>query len=153
MSRLASPDSPSSPSSSKSERRTRYAARLAAWSERTAALADRIPFDDPHEFRDILRRQVEDGSAKLVELTKDGEAVGVLLYRVEEYAARELVIIAACSADRSLDWSDWLAAFQENLARGLGCGSIRFHTLRPGLVENSFKYGYRAAEIIMRKVL
>lgn len=153
MSPLESPVSPSSPCSSKSERWTRYAARLAAWSERAELWQHRIPFDDPHEFRDILRRQVEEGSAKLCELTRDGEPVGMLLYRVESYAARELVVIAAYCSDRSIDWSDWLAAFVENLARGLSCGSIRFHTLRPGLVEHVIGHGYRAAEIILRKVL
>jgi hypothetical protein len=153
MSLSVSQASQLSHSSSSAERRTRYAARLAAWSPQADLWQFRIPFDDPHEFRDILRRQVEDGSAKLCELTRDGEPIGMLLYRVEEYAARELVIIAAYSSDRSIDWSDWLAAFLENLGRGLQCGSVRFHTLRPGLVENAIRHGYRAAEIILRKVL
>lgn len=136
------------------ERLNRLSVELAEWSERAELWQHRIPFDDPHEWKDYLRRHVQEGLCRLCELKDGGEPVGLFVYRVEEIAARELVVVAVYT-DRNckVDLVDFFDQVAESIARREGCTSIRCHTLRPGLIRRAHSLGYKTAEVVLRKVL
>ncbi len=134
--------------------RNALALRLAEWAERHTAWQYLIPFDSPAETRDILERMVKAGEAKVCDIIRAEKPVGMLVFSVEELTAgRELVLVAAFSQNQEIDYTDLLSRFADLLASGLGCKSIRLHTLRPGLVRKAQALGYSTAEIILRKTL
>lgn len=78
-----------------------------------------------------------------------GERVGTLVYEVDRGELYVTALVAAAPGR-----VDLLATFYphiEALARRLGCASLRFGTSRPGMVEAMKRYGYRVAEVFMRK--
>jgi hypothetical protein len=93
----------------------------------------------------------ESGEAQLYRLIEDGRRVGMLVCKVDEGAARELVLVAAfCAGSES--FSRDLGRAAEVIARQRGCVSIRFHTVRPALARIAAdEFGYRLSEIILRK--
>lgn len=134
------------------ERLNRISIDLATWSERAERWQHRIPFDDPHEWKDYLARHVQDGLCQLCEIKDDGEVVGLFVYRIEELAAREMVVVAIYSFKTlGVDLVTFLDGCAEYIARKNGCLSIRCHTLRPGLIRKAHKIGYRTAEVVLRK--
>ncbi|MCF3650171.1 hypothetical protein [Synoicihabitans lomoniglobus] len=79
----------------------------------------------------------------------------MMITRVDVEAARELVIVAVY-AKRDSDGSILPEIVEriDDLAAAESCVSIRFHTIRPALARvMSKRYGYRLAEVVMRKDL
>lgn len=121
------------------------------WEEVDSHFEERIPFDSPTESGDYLRRLVDAGQATRHRLVAGGKTSGIVVTRVETGSlGRELVCLAAYSDARPALSAD-LAEAIELLARAEHCSSIRFHTVRPGLVKVSCELGYRVSEIVLRK--
>lgn len=133
---------------------TGLAVKLATWSDDADRWQHSIPFDNPTAWNDYLARGVKDGSFVLLDITNNGERVGLLVYRVDASAARELVIVAAyCNPIPGVDVSTFIVETSEALGKKENCQSVRFHTLRPGLITKTTKAGFRVAEIVLRKSL
>jgi hypothetical protein len=133
---------------------TGLAVKLAEWSEDADKWQHSIPFDNPTAWNDYLARGVKDGSFVLLDITHKGERVGILVYRVDASAARELVIVAAyCNPIPGEDVSSFIVKTSEAIGHKENCQSVRFHTLRPGLITKTTKAGFRVAEIVLRKSL
>lgn len=111
-----------------------------------------IPFDNPTEWRDYLSRGVRSGGFELCRLEYNGEPVGLMVYKIEAAAAREFCLVALyCGSVPGIDVLDIIENAAVRIAKEQGCISIRFHTLRPGLIVKAKKLGFRIAEIVMRK--
>lgn len=109
---------------------------------RAAARAD-IPAG---ERSDVVERAKGQRHAVLA---LEGQRVGTLIYEVERGEMYVTAMVAAATGR-----PDLLTTFYpgiEDLARRHGCASIRFGTSRPGMVETMKRYGYRVAEVFMRK--
>lgn len=129
---------------------TRQGERLDA---ETAAAARNIPHDEPGDFVEFLRAKIARGAAHVADAVNASGTVGFLVYAVSPFGAeKELVLVAAFGRDRS----DLTAEFMpeiDALARSLGCGTVRFHTMRPGLVTKAKELGFRVSEMVLRKTL
>lgn len=125
--------------------------RPSLWTDDAARWVGKIPRDTPGDFVAYLQDLVNRGDAELFQLvTPSGpEPVGFIVATVED---GEFVVLAAAGSDGR----DLTAAFVpqfEALGRARGCHSVRYHTMRPGLVEKSLRLGFRVSEIILRKAL
>lgn len=128
--------------------------RRAPWDAIDSEHEKRIPFDDPSEHADLLRRMVAENRASLHHLEIDGRRLGMLITRVESGAAgRELVVVAASWRGPDLHpLSPAVARAIDTLARVEQCCAIRFHTVRPALARYACQAeGYRVSEIVLRK--
>lgn len=110
-----------------------------------------IPFDNPSDWRDYLSRGVRAGNFTACEMTMDGKRSGILVYKIEEEAGRELVIVATYGTIPEISHLESLDKAAQVLAKHYQCSSIRFHTLRPGLVKRALTLGFRIAEVVLRK--
>ena len=127
--------------------------KLSAWTDRAESLQYKIPFDTPHDFRNVLELEYKLGNLQLIEISNDNEFLGVLFFRIEKYQTKEFVIVAIQSKISGLDFSIEVNNFCVKLARQINCVSIRYNTLRPALVEKGLDNGYHISEITMRKKL
>jgi hypothetical protein len=123
----------------------------APWDALDAEFEKRIPFDSPSDWRDVLSRMCQSGEAFSYRLVENGKRVGVLICKVDEGAARELVVVAAYCAG-SQPFAREIGQAAELIAREQRCISIRFHTVRPAAARLAAEeFGYRLTEVIMRK--
>lgn len=127
------------------------------WDAIDEDFAARIPFDSPHESKDLLRRLVTSGKSTAHRiLTPSGERIGLLVTRIEEgNEGRELVCQAVfMDSPDCQPLTRQFAEANEALARAEKCTCLRFHTCRPQMARFAAdNYGYRASEIVMRKTL
>lgn len=126
------------------------------WDAIDEAFAAKIPFDSPHESKDLLRRLVAAGQSTAHRLTHEGKRIGLLVTRCEDgNDGRELVCQAVfMDSPDGLPLTRPFADACEALARAEGCNVLRFHTCRPQMARFAADhYGYRASEIVMRKTL
>ncbi|HQF38263.1 MAG TPA: hypothetical protein PK322_04010 [Opitutaceae bacterium] len=135
---------------------SRLLLELAPWDAADEADAAKIPFDSPHESRDLLTRMVREGKATAHRFMWDGQRCGVLVTRVETgNMGRELVCMAMWG--QTPDGEPMTAEIGracEALARAEGCVCLRFHTCRPAMARYACEQaGYRISEIICRKAL
>lgn len=119
----------------------------------TAAAARNIPHDEPGDFVEFLRGKIARGAAHVADAVNASGKPGFLVYAVSNFGTeKELVLLAAFGRDRA-DLTAEFGPELETLARSLSCRSIRFHTMRPGLVKKAKALGYRVAEMVLRKTL
>lgn len=123
--------------------------RPAIWGPECDAWASRIYHDNPRDIAAEVAQDVREGRAELVHVERDGMRVGSLVVCKD---GSELVVQAAVGRDREA-LADSYFAEVEKIARARGCRTVRFHTLRPALVQRSIACGYHASEIVMRKTL
>ncbi len=112
----------------------------------------RIPCDSPAETAALLAQDVRDGLARVCRIEREGVRVGFLIFGIDR-PANELVIHAAFGADGRENLMPEIFEIGVTLGRECECGSIRFHTMRPGLVRLALERGYRASEVTMRKAI
>lgn len=110
---------------------------------------DKIPIDDISLDKNFYQSEIEDG-AKLYDLI---DASGKHVYTLCKKEGKEFVIIAAISEDGIFDAVKEGLEVLENEAKNLGCVTVRFSTMRNGLVKKAKDNGYRIAEVILRKDL
>lgn len=97
--------------------------------------------------------QYKNGLAALFALHKPGgRTVAYVLCR-READPDDLVVIASATAAPGERLSEAALATIEGLARLEGCQAVRFHTIRPGLVEVASRHGYALTEMVMRREL
>lgn len=123
-------------------------------SEMDADVIRRLPCDVPCGVASEVLAQIARGESKVCHIERDGERVGFIVFSV--LPNHELVINAAFGRDRRENLVDALigdGALILSLARQCECDSVRFHTVRAGLVKRATEHGFRVSEIIMRKVL
>lgn len=120
------------------------------WDETADAWARLIPHDSPGIHGDHLRAQVEAGEAKLDYIVTPAGRVGILVYTVMDYPVPEFVIIAMYARESGADLTAEVYPSVRDKARAMGCGTIRFHTMRPGLVRKACALGFRVSEVVMR---
>jgi hypothetical protein len=130
---------------------TRLVLRPGIWSERFHDQAHGIPHDEPCDLAEVIRAKIANGAARVAEIVTPSGLVGFIVYSLA-FNGRELVLVAGYGRDgRNL--TDEIKPHAEALARSLGCSSLRFHTMRPGLVRAAVAAGYHVGEIILRKHL
>lgn len=123
------------------------------WDTISQAFEKLIPFDSTVDHADELGRQIAAGVSTAHNIVHEGKRVGITITRVEEGKTRELVLVAVyCGA--AVPLSREIAEAVEAMARAEKCDSIRFHTVRPAAARFAAdEYGFRCAEIVMRKDL
>lgn len=136
---------------------TAKTALLAAFILRPGVLDDQaeswsrlIPHDFPGDYASHLRAEVAAGRAELLDLVTPSGRAGMVVVSVERFEPPELVVVAAFGRDRVPLTPEFLPQL-EALARSRGCATVRFHTMRPGLVSAGLGAGYSVSEIVMRK--
>lgn len=119
-----------------------------------AQLRYSVPADSPTENFDSIIQGVRTGEFKMLDVFESGEKVGWTVYKICENEDG-LEFLSVASHGKSLggnDLSKAIIPILEGMAKHLGCGSIRLHTLRPGLVKKlSEGMGWFVSEFVMRK--
>lgn len=113
-----------------------------------------IPNDDPVSFVDFVVSRIRTGEYRSSDIVLNSEKIGITVYFVEEYPNyKELVSVATYTNKPAPGFSDFWQSEMEKLARSLKCQSIRFATVRHGLVSLALRNGWNVTEITMRKYL
>lgn len=122
------------------------------WDAEAEAWSRLLPHDWPGEHSGHLGERVASGEAQAVDILQDGVRVGVLVYDVDQsFSSPEMVILAAYSAaPGSCDITAHCLPQIKQHAHEIGCATIRFHTMRPGLIAKCIKSGFRVSEVVMR---
>lgn len=129
----------------------RISLKLSDWSEDLDALQSKIPFDNPTGFKDYIERQVHAGRARIIDVFYDGKKVGFIAYEIHCNSGRELYILATHLENIGADWTDYLDALTDKLARDFKCTSKSCSTNRAGLIQKLTEKGFRVAEVVLRK--
>ncbi len=117
------------------------------------------PGDDPIMAADWYEREVTEGRLHLMRYSDgEGRPVAHVAWWIDPNSATpeggaEFVIAGAVSALPSIDLVGALLPGLEGMARAMGCVSIRFHTIRDGLVKKVENMGWERSEIVMRRAL
>lgn len=143
-----------SASVSKLELLARVVLEPALWDAHADAWARLIPHDFPGSHAENLLDLVTRGAAQLCRLVTPSGCVGFVVFDVEESKGcpPELVILAASGRDGT-DLTEAMGPAFERIGAKHGCRTIRFHTMRPGLIKKARSLGYRVSEVIMRRDL
>lgn len=125
-----------------------FVLRPAQWDENAAAWSRLIPNDSPGSFADHLESEVKAGRAMVCHIEKAGRLAGFFVYTVTE--RHELLVHAAFGIGGA---NILPACFREldTLARHCDCDTLRFHTMRPGMIVQAQRDGFRVSEVIMRR--
>lgn len=132
----------------------RYVVSRIPWDEQAAAWSALLPHDRPELHGDHLGALVKSGKASAYELRGPAGRMAILVASIStRYAEPELNIVAAYCAENMGDLTAEFLPQLEEQARAAGCATVRFHTMRPGLIAKAQAHGFRACEVIMRKDL
>jgi len=124
------------------------------WDDQADAWSKLLPHDWPGTHAETLGEKVKSGELRCLDLLKEGspEKIGTVLYDIDsQFPQPEMVIVAAYSGANKFDVTAHCLPELEALAVSLGCATIRFNTMRAGLVAKTSRNGWRVSEIIMRK--
>jgi hypothetical protein len=128
--------------------------RLVNTAEPAQRWENRIPFDDPTLWKDYLSRGVKSGQYKCARIEHNGVEKGIAVFAIDQCAKREFVVVAVyCDPIPGVDVTAYVGRMAFDLAKAEKCTSVRFHTMRPGLIMKAQKLGYRVAEVVLRKEL
>ncbi|MCM2274628.1 MAG: hypothetical protein NDI75_07560 [Candidatus Didemnitutus sp.] len=136
-----------------------YVLRPGHWDATAEQWSRMLPHDWPGDAAKNLADLVASGAAEVWKLYREGEdtgdAHGLLVASVDRnFSPPEFVVQAAYSlAPGNADLTAQCLPAIEARARSLGCGTVRFHTMRPGLVAKSLRAGFHVSEVVMRKPL
>lgn len=123
----------------------------AQWDAQAEAWSRLLPHDWPGEHRGQLAALVTSGEAVLMDLRRDGERIAFVVYRVDRHFPEpECVIVAAYSAAGKIDATELCLDELQDLAARIGCATLRFNTMRPGLIAKAQRAGGRVSEVIVR---
>lgn len=126
--------------------------RPAMWDATAEAWSRLIPHDWPGDHAEELREMVVSGAAEMVEVHTAAGHVGFVVYQVDDsFPQPELIVVSAYGADTEHDLTSEVLPQLEKIARSAGCASIRFHTMRAGLIRKAMAEGWRVSEVLMRK--
>jgi hypothetical protein len=126
----------------------------------TASLTDaevflrKIPNDDPVSFVDFVVARIRSSEYRACDIILGTEKIGITVYFVECFGSyREFVSVATYTNQPAPNFSAFWQSEIEKLARSLFCQSIRFATVRHGLVSLALRNGWNVTEITLRKYL
>lgn len=127
--------------------------RRVAWSDDLAAFLGAIP-PQPHVSPAFYRAELDDDAMVATGVFADGELIGAAIHRFEDGdQGTEMVVVMAAGHLPGVDLVETILPALEGLARDVGCVSVRFHTLRKGLMQKAARLGYVPGELVMRKGL
>ena len=126
--------------------------RPGLWDADAAAWSKLIPHDWPGECGEHWEKLVETKAAEVVFVFNGSEKIGFLVFSIESKFSRpELIVLGAFSPVTRHDLTATVLPQIEDFARARGCGTVRFNTMRPGLISKSLRAGFVVSEVIMRK--
>ncbi len=97
-------------------------------------------------------QEVEARRLLLLSVTRDGERIGTVAYRIEAMDwGSEMVIVAGAGFDSRADLTEVVFPALEAVAANAGMASLRFHTSRKGLELKAARQGWYFAEAVYRK--
>lgn len=131
-----------------------FVLRPALWDSQAEAWARLLPHDSPEDYGRHFADMVKSGAARAYEVVKesDGRRVCIVVARVDRsYSSGEFVIEGAFCPENRGDLTAEFLPELEAKARDLNCATVRFHTMRPGLVAKAVQSGFRICEVICRK--
>ena len=124
------------------------------WSATAADHLRDLPGMAPHVSVDHYAAMVETGHAFLMGGFVGGKHLASAVIGFEEGdMGTECVVYAAAGRVPGVDLLATVLPAIEGIAMAAGGLSIRWHTIRKGLIARTLPAGYRAAEIVMRKEL
>lgn len=112
----------------------------------------KIPYDSPTETQAAVIAAIRRGEHKVLKVSQEGKEVGFTVYSVIENE-RGAEFLSVVSWGQGVSLTEEVIPLLEDIARQLGCRSMRLHTCRPGLIEKLLKQNWFCSEIIMRKAL
>ena len=122
---------------------------LDTWTARNDKFSARLSaFDNPAYRADQIKKDVQDGRAKVCNLFCGKSHSGFLTYEID---GKELVILALFIDPDIPKALEIAIPFIDTLAKSNRCTSTRFNTARPGLMIGCEKHGFKMSEIVMRK--
>lgn len=114
----------------------------------------KIPNDDPVSFVDYVTDRIKRGEYHAKDILLENSKIGLAVYFVEDFGNhREFVSVATYTNQHAPDFSAFWTTEIERLAHSLNCKSIRFATVRHGLVKLALDSGWNVTEITLRKYL
>lgn len=123
------------------------------WDAQAEAWAKLIPHDSPVDLVGSLRSMVQEGRAHVADMVTAAGRVGVVFYEIVDYPRSQELVVHGCYGTDAAELHLSLIPQIEDLGRRLGCKTVRFHTMRPPLVERAKLAGYHVSEVILRKTL
>lgn len=126
--------------------------RPCRWDETAAAWSKLLPHDSPEDYGAHFSKLVKEGKAAAYEVTGPTGRVAIVVGTINRtYALPELMILGAISAENMQTATEDFLPEIEAKARELGCATVCFHTMRPGLVAKFLKQGGELVEVVCRK--
>lgn len=134
--------------------------RPGLWDAQAAAWSRLIPHDAPGDYPQHWENLVNRGDAEIFDILEPAPLnakfvepvrVGVLVVTIcTEFPTPELILLGAFSSAKA-DLT--IAAMPQimQIARERGCKTVRFHTMRPGLIAKALTDGFTVSEVILRK--
>lgn len=114
----------------------------------------KIPNDDPVSFVDFVMRKIRTREYEARDIYNGKEKIGLTVYYVESFDNwREFVSVATYTGKSAPGFADFWGDAIASLARELSCKSVRFATVRHGLVKLALESGWNVTEITMRKYI
>jgi predicted ATPase len=130
----------------------RYVLRPCMWDANADAWSRTLPSDSPGNIGDALKEDVISGAAKMAQVEDNGRVVGYIIFTATE--RHELLVCAAYGVQATGERVNYLpnaCRILDGLARQCECSTIRFHTMRPGMIRAAMEDGFRVSEVIMRR--
>lgn len=134
--------------------------RPGLWDAQAEAWSKLIPHDHPADYLKHWGKLIQDKDAEVFDIlavqpgsdVASGVRVGVVIVTVcHDFLTPELIVLGAFSSDKYADLTEVSLAQVEDIAESKGCRSVRFHTMRPGLIAKALRSGFTVSEVIMRK--
>ena len=122
--------------------------------DQAKAWASGIPRDWPGSFEAHWTALLKDGKTKALDVTLAGERRGLVLYYIDPASnPPEFVISGAFGLDSRADLTELVLPNLVAIAKEKCCGTVRFHTMRAGLVAKTLAAGFHVSEVIMRRAV
>jgi hypothetical protein len=134
------------------------------WDAQAQAWSRLIPHDWPGDYVDHWTKLIAARKAEVFDVLEpvqkvadnagnfDTRRVGVVIVTVcHDFPTPELIVLGAYSKESRMPLTLDAMPQIENIARFKGCATIRFHTMRPGLVSKALLSGFTVSEVVMRK--
>lgn len=134
--------------------------RPGLWDAQAQAWSKLIPHDFPSDYIEHWTKLIRSGDAEVLDILavtpgteiKTGVRVGVVVVTIcHDFLTPELIVLGAFSSDKHADLTEVSLTQIQEIADSKGCGSVRFHTMRPGLIAKALRAGFTVSEVIMRK--
>lgn len=129
-----------------------FVLRPCHWDAQAEAWARVLPHDSAEDYGEYFKKQVAAGEFQMYELLGATGRTTLLFLRIDRsYSLPEMVIEGTISHDKRPNMCGSFLPQIEDMARLAGCATVRFHTMRAGLIKVAIAGGYQICEVICRK--